>query len=592
MAAEQHLARLFRSTARRHAHRAATRVRRGNGWRTMTYERLAAEVEALARHLIDLDVQPGDRVGIFSPNRPEWSVADLAALSVRAVVVPVYPTATDALLELVLGHAEVSVLFVFGTAELDAVKRVWSALPRLRTVIVFDVISDSDPRVTTFDLVRAKPPSRSSSAALEQRLEQAEADDLASIVYTSGRTPLGVMLSHRGFADQLAALEEVVTFAPPDHSLCLLPLAHSLERLWTFGVLTRGCLNTYLPDPRQVAAMLALVRPTLLVATPRLYHLVYEAWYRSARTASQRRRLRWAIRVGGAAQRAHLAGRQPSPAIAAQLPLADRLVLRRVRAAMGGPKRVMACGGGVLRRDVEDFFSAAGMLVCQVYGVTEASPLIAVNSPTAFKLGTVGRALPGSELRIADDGEIWYRGPNLMLGYWKDEAATREAVVDSWLRTGDCGRLDADGFLTVAEPAQDRIVTAGGDVSPAPIEERLLADPLFEQAVLLGDGRPYLTVLLKPSRDQLEALAERLQLRWHSLDELVRDPRVLKEVRSRVAAVSARLPRNQRIGDLRLLLEDLSREHGLLTGSLRARRRQVEQRFAGLIEEMYGKARH
>mgnify|MGYP000927647095 CR=1 FL=1 len=587
---EQHLARLFRSTARRHGHRVATRVPRGNGWRTATYERLAAEVEALAKVLIDLGVQTGDRVAIFSCNRPEWSAADLAALSVRAVVVPVFPTATDEQLELVLAQTEVSVAFVASAAELDAVQRVWPRLPALRTVVAFDTIPDPDPRVTNLDTVRAKPPSRQSGKVLQERLEQAGPEDLASIVYTSGRHPHGVMLSHGCFTRQLEALEEFFTFTPPDHSLCLLPLAHALERAWTYGVLTRGCLNTYVPDPNRVAELLTLVRPTLLVSTPRLYHVVYEAFHRQA-APSRRRLLRWATQVGLQAQEAYRAGRQPSPAVAAQLPLADRLVLSQVREAVGGPKHVMACGGGRLRREVEDFFSAAGMLVCQGYGMTEAAPLIAFNSPQAFKVGTVGRPMPGSQVRVDDEGEIWYRGPNVMLGYWQDEEATSRRLVDGWLRTGDHGEVDADGFLTVAEPTQDNITTSTGDVAPAPVEEQLLADPLFEQAVLLGDGRPYLTVLLKPSREQLEALAEKLQLRWHDVDELVRDPRVLHEVRRRVSRISARLPRYQRIGDLRLLAEDLTREHGLMTGSLRARRRRVERRFAALVEEMYGKAR-
>lgn len=587
---ERHLARLFRQAAVTYGHRTATRVRRGTGWSTMTYERLAAEVEALGRTLIDLGVEPGDRVAIFSGNRPEWSEADLAVLSACAVVVPVYHTSTTEELRYVLDHAGVTVAFVSGSAEVETVKRVWDRLPELRTVITFDAVRDADPRVRSLDEVRAEPPSKTAAAELEQRLEQAEPDDLASIIYSSGTTgtPKGAMLSHAGFVDQCTALLKFFDFGPSDTSLCFLPLAHALERAWTFCLLSQGALNTYVTDPRTIAEMLTLVRPSLLVSVPRLYDKVHAAVHEQAATPTKRRVLEWSLKVGRKAQDAYAAGRRPSPLVRAQLGVADRLVLRKVRDAMGGPKNVMACGGAALLPEVEEFFSAAGMLICQGYGMTESSPLMTFNSPQAHKVGSVGRAMAGSELRIAEDGEVWYRGPNVMKGYWRDEELTAQTLVDGWLRTGDVGRLDGDGFLFITDRMKDLIVTAGGkNVAPAPIEGRLLADPFFEQAVVMGDGKPYLTLLVKPSLPQLEALGRRLELTWGDLADLIHNRTLLDDVKERVAAVCASFPKHEQVKDLRLVLDEFTQENGLLTPTLKVRRREVAKRFGGLVDEMY-----
>ncbi len=590
---ERHLARLFREAARQHGHRVATRIRRGNGWRTLTYERATAEVDALARIMIDLGIEPGARVAIYSPNRPEWTIADFATLTAGAVVVPVYTTSTPDQVSYLLRHSGAELVFVAGQVELDVVKAVWPDTPEVRHVIVFDSVTADDPRVHVLDEVRAVPPTRESADLLEQRLAEASPDDLASIIYTSGTTgdPKGVMLRHSGFADQMVALDEFFAFGPPDHSLCFLPLAHSFERAWTFAVLTRGCMNTYCPDPRSVAEMLKLVKPTMLVSVPRLFEKVYSEAYGSvAGSAAKLRLFRWAVGVGAAAQARFRAGKTPGAVLDAQLRVADRLVLSKIRTALGPPKAVMACGGAPLRIEVEEFIGAAGLALFPGYGLTEASALISFNAPGGQRPGSVGRVMNHSEVMIARGGEIWYRGPNMMAGYWRDPESTAEAIVEGWLRTGDIGHIDSDGFLFITDRLKDLIVTSGGkNVAPAPIEGALLADPLFEQAVVLGDSRPFLTLLVKPALPQLEAVAEALQITWSHHRELVGHPQIVDEVRRRVALVSAKLPRYEQIRDLRLLLEEFTMENGLLTPTLKVRRREVEKRFAALIEEMYAK---
>ena len=587
-----HLAVRLASTIERYRDRPATRVRVGEAWRTRTFAQLGDEVTRLAQHLIELGVQPGETVALFATNRPEWTIADYACLSVRAVVVPLYPTSTPDQVRHILSDSGAVAAIVEGASELGRVPTA-SELPGLRTIVTIERTDAPDERVVAWADLLARPAGPDAAARLDQRLAQASADELASIIYTSGTTgvPRGAKLTHRGFTFQCDGLDEFFTLTPDDHSLCFLPLSHALERAWTYYVLGHGCLNTY-TDARQVAEMLVLARPTLLVSVPRLYEkVVATARVKVAGNAAKARIFEWALRVGGQCQRAYRKGKEPNAYWRAQLGLADRLVLSSVRDAMGGPKTVMACGGAPLRAEVEEFFSACGMQVFPGYGLTEASPLVSFNAPNAFKVGTAGRVVPGGELRIGPQSEIWYRGANVMTGYHHDPEATAEVLdADGWLHTGDVGYVDTDGFLVITDRIKDLIVTSTGkNIAPAPIEGLLLSDPLFEQAVLLGDNRPYLTLLVSPSRAHLEDLANQLQVKFADTAELLSHPQIVEEFRRRVSGMTAKLAHHEQIRDLRILVEEFTQDNGLLTPTLKVKRREVERRFKNLIDDMYAR---
>jgi len=588
-----HLAVMFFAAAARHGGRVATRIRRGDGWTTQTYAELGERARRLAGRLAELGVQPGDRVAIFSANRPEWTLADLACLSARAISVPLYPTSTPEQARHILRDSGTTIAFVAGAVEAERIAAVWSDLPDLRRLISFDEPVAGDERVAGLAAEMALAPS--DPGEVDRRLGEASADDLASLIYTSGTTgdPKGVMLTNRGFTYQVEVLNQFFDITPDDHSLCFLPLSHALERAWTFTVLANGCMNTYVPDARTVAEAMVQAQPTMLVSVPRLYEKVFVAAHEKvAHSPAKKAVFAWALRVGGRNQHAYRKGRTPAPWWRAQLALADRLVLGSVRAAMGGPKTVMACGGAPLRKEIEEFFSSCGLLLLQGYGLTEASPLVSFPSPEAFKFGTVGRVVPGGEVRIGADGEILYRGPNLMTGYWNNPEATDAAIRDGWLHTGDVGYVDTDGFLVITDRIKDLIITSTGkNIAPAPIEGLLLADPLFEYAVLLGDNRPYLTLLVAPSFPQLEGLAKQLQVSWSHRDELLSNPAIVAEIRRRVQELTSRLAKHEQIRDLRVLLEEFTQESGLITPTLKVKRREVEQRFGHLIEEMYARVR-
>ncbi|QIK72397.1 long-chain fatty acid--CoA ligase [Propioniciclava coleopterorum] len=582
---------------RRFPDRPATRIKAGDGWEVRSYRELARDVAALAGHLVAQGIEPGDRVLILSNNRPEWSIADLALLSIRAVPVPIYPTSTPEQVRHIAGDSGAVWAFVENQNLVERLLPVWPELPALRGTWTFDGVAADDARVRPLADVLADPVSPDASAAAASRLTDASGDDLASIIYTSGTTgePRGAALNHRGFTSELDSLDAFFDITPEDHSLAFLPLSHALERAWTFKVLTSGCMNTYVADARTVADALVEAKPTMFVSVPRLYEKVFTTVHQKvAGSPAKKAIFQWAMRVGAWNQRAYRKGRRPSLGLRAMLPVANKLVFGAIRDALGGPKTVMACGGAPLREEIEEFFSAAGMLLCQGYGLTEASPLISFNSPSAFKFGTAGRVIEGGEIRIAEEGEICYRGPNVMVGYWNNPEATAAAIdADGWLHTGDVGYVDVDGYLVITDRIKDIIVTSGGkNIAPAPIEGLILADPLFEHAVVLGNNRPYVTLLVRPHLPALEDLAHQLHLTFADAGELPTRPEIVEEIKRRVAALTDKLPSQEKVKDIRVMLEELTMDNGLLTPTLKVKRRQVEERFSALIEEMYEKVSH
>ena len=430
-----HLAVQLRATIAAHPDRPATRIRVGDGWQTHTFREFGERIDEAAQGLLDRGIQPGDRIGLFANNCPEWSQIDFGAATVRAVPVPIYATSTPQQIRHIAADSGMRILFVGGRSECERVLEVAGDLPALELVVILTPWEGMSAQIVAYDDFRATP----DAAALEERLAGASPADLTSIIYTSGTTgdPKGVMLRHSAIIAQKEALEKLFHFGPEEHSLCFLPLSHALERAWTSVVLLKGCMNTYVPDARTVAEALVQAKPTLLVSVPKLYEKVFATAHAKVAASGMKRSIfRWALRVGGWNQRAYRKGRRPSWFWRAQLGLADRLVLSSIRAALGGSKTVLACGGAPIRKEIEEFFSAVGLPIYTGYGLTEASPLITFNSPSGFKIGTTGRVLAGGQLHIGEHGEVLFRGPNVMAGYWNNEEATAAAIdSDGWLHT-------------------------------------------------------------------------------------------------------------------------------------------------------------
>lgn len=580
-----HLSELFAQTFAAHAELPATRIRQGDEWRLQTFHELENKVNAVAGGLVNRGVAVGDRVGLFANNTPEWSEIDLGCMFARAVPVPLYATSTPEQIQHILGDSGSSLIFVGGKSEAERVLQVAPELPELKEIIILNPYDQMPAELTSYADFGA-------AMDLTDRLAGASGDELASIIYTSGTTgaPKGVMITHEAMVRQIDAVNLRFILSTDDHSLCFLPLSHAFERAWTLCVLSNGCMNTYVPNAREVADMMVLAQPTLMVSVPKLFETVFKmAHQKVADSGAKRTIFTWAFRVGGRLQRAYRKGKRPSLFWRAQLPLANALVFKNVRAAMGGRKTVLASGGAPLRQEIEEFFSAAGLLICQGYGLTEAGPLISFNSPGGFKFGTTGRVMEGGEVRIAEHGEICYRGPNVMAGYWNSPEATAETIKDGWLHTGDAGYVDSDGYLVITDRIKDIIVTLGGkNVAPQPIEGLVLSDPLFEYAVLLGDNRPSLTLLVRPSLPALEELAGKFQ--WPGgFKEWAEHPDFVAEVKRRVAELTAKLPSHEQVRDTSVLTDEFSMDNGLLTPTLKVKRREVEKRFKDTVEAMYAR---
>lgn len=574
--------------------------------RRWSYAELLADARRVAAQLVLAGVGKDSRVAIFSNNRPQWSIVDFACLLVGAVTVPIYPTSTPDQAAYILENAQVVGAFVEGATGLERLAQVWERLPGLREIVTFDpvdlatgpALGERAAHVRTLaDLLAIEHDDAEQAQAhaeIDRRLAAASGEDIATIIYTSGTTgtPKGVVLPHRAFLHELNGLAELFAVGPQDTSLCFLPLSHALERGWSFFVYYLGAANIFVTNPKEVAALLRSQRPSMVVSVPKLYELVYAGAHElAAKTPVRQRIFDWGLDVGHRAARHRLAGRPVPTPLAAQLAVADRLVLRNVRDAVGGPKSVMACGGAPIRREVEDFFYAAGLHIQCGYGLTEAAPLISFNAPDDFELGTAGKVLQGGELRIADDGEICYRGANVMRGYWGDDEATAQVLdADGWLRTGDIGTLDERGFLRITDRLKDIIVTLQGkNIAPAPIESLITRDPLIENVVVLGDDRPCLVALVEPAAEPLAEWA-----RANGLGEIATDPdrlnaspEVLAELGRRVEAACADLPSQEVVRDTRVLPGPLTMENGMLTPTLKVRRRAVERTFQPLVDQMY-----
>lgn len=582
-----HIAGMFTEAVVAFGPEPAARIWDGESWIVTTYAELGAQARSLAARMIDRGLAPGDRVALFSPNRPEWSLIDLACAYAGLVSVPMYATSTPQQARHVIADSGSKLVFVAGEHEWQSIAEVRGELPDVTEVISIDSIADA---VSLADELSEAP---TDTSVVNARLESASADDLVTIIYTSGTTgdPKGVMLTHRGFTHQVDALNRFFDLGPGDVSLCFLPLSHALERAWTYMVLSNGCLNTYVPDPRTVAEQMVLAKANLMVSVPRLYEKVYNtAREKVADSALKQRIMAWSLKTGTKYHDVLRSGERPSRWLTVRLNIADKLVLGAVRDAIGGPKKVLACGGAPMREDVERFFYGCGLLLLTGYGLTEASPLVTFPPPRDFTFGNVGKVMPGGELKVAEDGELLYRGPNLMQGYWGRPEDTAATIIDGWLHTGDVGEIDGT-YVRITDRIKDLIVTSNGkNVAPAPIENLLASDPLFEYALLLGDNRPYLTLLVAPSLPQLDEVAKQLQISWAKREELLAHPEVIAEIKRRISELTAKLPKHEQIADLRVLLDGFTQENGMLTPTLKVKRKEVEKRFAQLVDEMYARA--
>ena len=571
-----------------------TLVRRctAQGFDTYSSNDLFDRIRTLSLGLAAIGVKPGDRVALMSDSRPEWVIADLAILTAGAVTVPIYPTLPAEPAGYILADSGAEVAIVADEVQAAKVRQVRPELPQLRELILIDGEDDAGlDGETTLAAVQARGHQRlMTEDGLARRYKEAaaaiDAEQLATIIYTSGTTgdAKGVMLTHGAIVANLIDVDSVVHFKETDEALSFLPLSHAFERTTVYMYLFKGVEVTFAESLETVARDMVQVRPTVMTGVPRVFEKLHARVHEMvAKAPAIRQRLfHWALGVGGARVRAARGGGRP-PLLAG---LADRLALSKVRDRTGGRLRFVCSGGAPLPVHVAEFLLAVGVPVLEGYGLTETAPVLTTNPLDAARPGTVGLPLPRVELRIAEDGEILARGPNLMRGYYGKPEATAEAIRDGWFHTGDIGSFDDGGYLVITDRKKELLVTAGGkNIAPQPVEQRLKQHVLVAEAVLIGDRRPYVTALLMPDFAALAAALgeppadDREALLGRSDVQGLYDPVV--------AAVNAGQPAYEQIKRYRLLPAELSIDGGELTPTLKVKRRVIAEKWGDLIDELY-----
>jgi long-chain acyl-CoA synthetase len=594
------LAELFLDAADRLGRHAAFRHHRDGSWHRLTYEEVFDRVWAVAGGLSRAGLSRGDRAAILSDNRPEWALADYACLLSGVVDVPIYSTLIPSQIRYILNDAGVRLIFVADREQMEKVLEIRDDLPELRQIVVFDPPAGDLPEGVRawrdFLAEGADALAGGSEAGFRADALSAAPGDTATILYTSGTTgdPKGVMLSHNNLTSNIRAASQVLPLDHQDTSLSFLPLSHVFQRMVDYLLFHKGCTIVYARSLETVPEDLKLVRPTIVVSVPRLYEKVY-ARVTSA-TGAKGALVGWARGVGRRWADYRLAGKEPPASLRLRYALARRLVFSKISDAVGGRLRYFVSGGAPLSPEINTFFFSAGIMILEGYGLTETSPVTNVNTPrdfpAEFRIGTVGKPVPGTEIRIAEDGEILVRGPQVMKGYYNRPADTREAIdEEGWFHTGDVGELDEDGFLRITDRKKDLIVTAGGkNVAPQPIENRLKQNPFFDQPVLVGDRERFITLLAVPDFEALEAWTREQGISGDRRT-LLADERVGRKLHSEMTGTLSELARYEMPKKLVILDTPFTIEDGSLTPTQKVKRRVVQERFQEKLREVYDEAR-
>ncbi len=590
---EKHLAHMVHSRARQYGGKAALRAKSDGQWKDISYRSLGEQIDAAAKALLESGVKEGEMVGIFSQNQPEWTIADYAVLSVRAVSVPIYATSTAKQAEYIVNDAEIRVMFVGGEDQVRKIKTFFAGSPFLRKIIVFDenVKLDGTEHSLYFkDFLEAGRRSQK-SAELEKRLAEASMDDLATLIYTSGTTgePKGVMLPHSNFHHAFISHDARLDVSERDVSMCFLPLTHVFERAWSHFVIGNGMTMAYCGDTAKIVEFLQEVKPTVMCAVPRFYEKIYSTIFEKLEAASPRKKklFAWAVRTGEKVYKL----RKDKKAVPLLLQLkhgvADALVLKKIQGIVGGRIRFFPCAGAPLSQKIEEFFHSVGIRITYGYGLTETTATVTCHEDYFFRPGTVGKAIDGVEVKIAPNGEILVKGHNVMRGYYKKPEATAAVLEDGWFRTGDVGILE-DGYLTITDRIKDLMKTSGGKyIAPQYIETTIGNDHFIEQITVIGDQRKFVSALIVPAFEALEEYARSQNIAFSSPEDLVRNPEIIRFYQKRIDGQQKELAGFEKVKRFTLLAKPFTQESGEMTPTMKIKRKVVIEKYKNLIDAMY-----
>ncbi len=575
---------------------AALKVKKGGQWVDISSAEMRDTVRWLSTGLRCLGVKTGDRVAILSENRPEWAMGDFAILALGAVTVPVYPTLLGWQIEYILNDSGSAAVIVSTEDQLHKVMEIKDHVPSLHNVIVCDEVAALPAGIRSFEGVVGigrEEEKQTGRARFDELLASAKPDDLATLVYTSGTTgnPKGAMLTHGNIASNAQASLGVMPIDEGAVALSILPLSHILERVADYAYFMKGATIAYAENVNKVSDNLQEIQPNVFGAVPRLFEKMRAKIMDTVATYPPMRRKIFMWALGIAAKRLdYRVTLRPMPfPLNIQSAIADRLVFRKLLSRLGGRVKFVLSGGAPLSAELAAFFVGAGLEILEGYGLTETSPVITLNTLTRRRIGTVGPAIPGVEVKIAADGEILTRGPHVMKGYWNNPEATAQVIEpDGWFHTGDIGEIDSDGFLRITDRKKDIIINAyGKNIAPQPLEALLKSSPYIGTPVLIGDRRKFLVALIVPNFEKLERDATAMGLHWKTREELVSNDRVKAIFQGELDRFNKNLDRQEKIRRFSLVPRDFTIDDDEITPSLKVKRKVIDKKYKSQIDEMY-----
>lgn len=586
------LAQIFLNTEKTYVKDALMLVKKEGKYRPISTAEFSQRVRNISSGLKVIGLKKGDKLIILSENRPEWVMVDLAAICQGGITVPIYTSLTPEQIKYIINDSEAKFVVCSNSDLWEKITRIKSELPLVEKYLF---IEDQAPEgVMTLKEVEKEGElfNQQHPEDFEKTALSINPDDLATIIYTSGTTgvPKGAMLTHYNLVSNIKALRSIIEFTERDTALSFLPLSHVLERMCTYAWIYVGATIGYAESVDTVAENLVEVRPTIMVSVPRLFDKFYARVIDNVLSSPglKKKIFFWALKVGKKYARKKLSKEKLSPWLKFRYSLAYKLVFSKIVERTGGRVRFFVSGGAPLSKDIAEFFYAMGIIIIEGYGLTETSPVIAVNTLEEFRFGTVGKILPGVEVKIAPDGEIWVRGPNVMKGYFKKEEETREAFEDGWFKTGDIGYLDEDGYLVITDRKKDIIVTAGGkNVAPQPIENAIKTSPYIASAVVVGNHRKFVSALIVPDFDKLEKYAQEQNISFVDRRDLISRPEIYEFFMKEIERLTPHLASYEKIKKIALLDRDFEIEAGEITPTLKVRRKIVEEKYKAIIDAIY-----
>jgi long-chain acyl-CoA synthetase len=583
------IADLLPLAAERYGDAPAQRFKVGDEWKDVSYTQFGEAVREVALGLVDLGIEPGDKISILAHTRPEWSEACFGILTAGGTLVTIYQTNSPEECRYVLHHSDSRAVFVEDGEQLAKIRAIEDECPELRHVIVMEPGDAELGDALTLDQLRERGRGRD-AAEWRARYEAVTPDDMCLYIYTSGTTgpPKGCLLSHSNYRAITDAAIQQAVLEPGDTSYLFLPLAHAFAILIQFASFDLGVTVAYWSrDPKMIIADIAQLSPTYFPSVPRMFEKIYTL---ATSNIEDKEQLRKAVEVGVKVRAMRAAGEEVPEQLQQAFDQAEEKLFKNVRGLFGQNIRECVTGAAPIAPEILEFFFACGVPVMEGYGMTETSTSATVNRPEPgeFRFGSVGKAQPSVEVRIAEDGEVLIKGPNIFKGYYKNDEATEAALRDGWLHTGDLGQLDEDGFLYITGRKKDIIITAGGkNITPANLENGLKQNRWISQAVVVGDRRPYLVALITLDPEEAPALAQELGLEQSDLPSLAQNEKVRAEVQKAVDEVNSHVGPVEQIKRFEILDHDLSQETGELTPTLKVKRNIVHEKFADLVDRIY-----